>query len=126
MPDGGIITITAENIFTEAMENYFLPLAKRDYLRISISDTGIGIPEELKMKIFDPFFTTKEEGTGLGLATSYFLIKKNGGYITVDSKPGVGTTFCLYLPAWRQKNEHIEKKEEDFAIKTIALENPVR
>jgi len=114
MPDGGIITITAENIFTEAMENYFLPLAKRDYLRISISDTGIGIPEELKMKIFDPFFTTKEEGTGLGLATSYFLIKKNGGYITVDSKPGVGTIFYLYLPAWRQKNEHIEKKEEDF------------
>lgn len=101
MPEGGRITVSAENIFKEATENSsFPPLVKRNYLRISISDTGVGIPEELIMKIFDPFFTTKEEGTGLGLATSYFLIKKNGGCITVDSKPGVGTTFYLYLPAW--------------------------
>ncbi len=67
---------------------------------IEISDTGCGIPEELKEKIFDPFFTTKEKGTGLGLSVSYSIVKKHKGDIWVESKPGQGTTFKIILPLW--------------------------
>lgn len=100
MPEGGDLRISAKNISKEVIESgFFPPLAERNYLRVSITDTGCGIPEEIAAKIFDPFFTTKREGTGIGLAASYFIIKKNGGHIAVDSKAGYGTTFHLYLPA---------------------------
>ncbi len=67
---------------------------------IEISDTGPGIPEEVRKKIFDPFFTTKEKGTGLGLSVSYSIVKKHKGDILVDSRPGQGTTFKIVLPLW--------------------------
>ncbi|HTY37976.1 MAG TPA: ATP-binding protein, partial [Bacteroidota bacterium] len=71
------------------------------WIEISISDTGIGIPEEIRQKIFDPFFTTKErgKGTGLGLSVVYNIIKSHNGSITVESEVGKGTTFRVLLPA---------------------------
>lgn len=71
---------------------------------ISISDTGKGIPPELMTRIFDPFFTTKPvgSGTGLGLSVSYGIVEKHGGHIDVQSPPGQGTTFTIWLPIWRQ------------------------
>ncbi|HHU75427.1 MAG TPA: PAS domain S-box protein [Firmicutes bacterium] len=100
MPEGGDLWISAKNITHEEIDRGFFPSSgERNYLCLTVSDTGCGIPKEVMAKIFDPFFTTKKEGTGLGLATSYFIIKKNGGHIAVDSKAGHGTTFHLYLPA---------------------------
>ena len=69
------------------------------YLRITVRDQGIGIPEENLKKIFDPYFTTKSKGSGLGLATTYSIIKNHDGIIEVVSEPGAGTTFYIFLPA---------------------------
>ncbi len=103
MPLGGTITVRAENAFISDIAG--LPLAKGNYVKISIQDEGDGIPEEIHMNIFDPYFTTKATGTGLGLTTSYSIIKQHDGHITVDSKAGVGTTFNIYLPACSKDTE---------------------
>jgi len=97
MPQGGIIRLNAENIVLD--KGHPLPLNVGKYIKISLYDEGIGIPQEYLLKIFDPYFTTKQEGSGLGLATAYSIIKKHDGYITVESKLGAGTTFSVYLPA---------------------------
>jgi len=97
MPNGGTINICAENIHV-GMENN-LPLKEGPYIKISIKDQGIGIPETIINRIFDPFFTTKQKGSGLGLAASYSIIKNHNGYITAESNVGVDTTFYIYLPA---------------------------
>ncbi len=96
MPEGGIIKINAGNITVE--KNNSLPLKEGKYIQISVKDQGIGIAPEQLDKIFDPYFTTKKTGSGLGLATSYSIIKNHGGYIHVESTLGVGTTFNIYLP----------------------------
>lgn len=101
MPEGGIIRVKAENITADT--EYPLPIKNGKYLKISIKDHGIGIPEEHLAKIFDPYFTTKQEGSGLGLASAYSIIKKHDGHITAESKLGEGTTFCIYLPASEKK-----------------------
>jgi CheY-like chemotaxis protein len=100
MPGGGVIWIQAENlrVSTEGVEPG-VPLHEGRYVKIAIIDQGIGIPKEHLPKIFDPYFTTKQGGSGLGLATTYAVIKKHGGYITTGSELGVGTTFRIYLPA---------------------------
>ena len=82
------------------------------FVRISIKDTGEGIPEKNLFKIFDPYFSTKDTGTGLGLATTYSIISKHNGYITVDSNVGVGSTFTIYLPASTKTLSHCDHKEE--------------
>jgi len=97
MPESGIVTVKATNVCIEQESN--LPLEAGDYINLLIKDQGIGIPQEHLNKIFDPYFTTKQKGSGLGLAISYFIIEKHNGYIAVESEEGVGTTFCLYLPA---------------------------
>ncbi len=103
MPEGGTIGVTAENVITRAgSEASILPLPAGNYIKISIEDQGIGIPQKHLQKIFDPFFTTKQKGSGLGLATSYTIMHNHGGHISVTSKTGVGTTFHLYLPASTQ------------------------
>jgi PAS domain S-box-containing protein len=98
MPVGGSITITASNV---TMGDVSLPrgLAQGDYVVISVQDTGIGIPDQYLSKIFDPYFTTKEKGSGLGLATSYSIVRNHGGMIDIRTKSGVGTTLLIYLPA---------------------------
>ncbi|MBI1822207.1 MAG: PAS domain S-box protein [Nitrospirae bacterium] len=96
-PGGGKIDISAENIILESNQIGALPAGK--YVKVAIKDHGTGIPEENLKHIFDPFFTTKAKGTGLGLASSYSIIKKHGGDITVSSKMNGGTTFSFYLPA---------------------------
>jgi CheY-like chemotaxis protein len=75
-----------------------------DYIKISVMDQGIGIPEDNLKKIFDPYFTTKDTGIGLGLATCYSIMKHHDGHITVESTPGAGATFSLYLPASSEQN----------------------
>lgn len=97
MPNGGIIEVKAENIYINAESE--LPLKEGEYIRISIKDHGIGIPEKYLSKIFDPYWTTKKAGSGLGLTTSYSIIRNHDGHIDVESEVGVGTTFHIYLPA---------------------------
>lgn len=96
MPQGGTIRIRAENLHVESEE---VPVCAGDYVRLLLSDQGAGISAADIGKIFDPFFTTKPEGTGLGLATAYWILKRHHGNITVDSRPGRGATFAVYLPA---------------------------
>jgi PAS domain S-box-containing protein len=108
MPDGGNITIIAENVFIDKNIN---PIIKEGpYVKISFSDTGIGIPPEIMKKIFDPFFTTKQQGNGLGLSIVYSIIQKHDGYIDVKSEVGKGTTFTIFLPA-SYENDTIELLE---------------
>ncbi len=97
MLKGGTISVQAENCLIEG--DSVIPLTPGKYVRIHIQDQGIGIPPENVQKIFDPYFTTKKTGSGLGLTTAYSIIKKHDGLITVGSQVGVGTTFCIYLPA---------------------------
>ncbi|HTP77826.1 MAG TPA: ATP-binding protein [Rhizomicrobium sp.] len=104
MPKGGTVTIrTANEVVTtpSALGTAIMPAG--EYVRIDVADTGVGIPKEHLGKIFDPFFTTKPvgQGTGLGLATVYGIVKQSGGFITVDSEIGKGTTFRIFLPRHR-------------------------
>jgi PAS domain S-box-containing protein len=94
MSNGGEITIGAEN------DSY--KIKGKRCVKISVSDSGIGIPEPYSQKIFDPYFTTKQEGSGLGLATCFSIITKHDGIITFESTMGKGTTFYVYLPALEQ------------------------
>ncbi|HET7482181.1 MAG TPA: response regulator, partial [Actinomycetota bacterium] len=102
MPDGGVLEIsTRNNAIDEVAASHRAELEAGDYVRLSVSDTGLGMPAEVASHIFEPFFTTKPvgEGTGLGLATVYGVVKKAGGYIYVYSEEGCGSTFNIYLPA---------------------------
>jgi two-component system cell cycle sensor histidine kinase/response regulator CckA len=101
MPSGGTVTIKTVNQHVanqSALGTAIMPAG--DYVRIEVADTGTGMSKEIQSKIFDPFFTTKPvgQGTGLGLATVYGIVKQTGGFITVDSEPGRGTAFNIYLP----------------------------
>ena len=115
MPDGGVITITTGFAKTD---DEFLRLQStgkgEKYALISVTDTGTGMDEKTKERIFEPFFTTKEvdKGTGLGLAVVYGIIKQHEGFIDVESTPGSGTVFRIYLPIQEAKTE--EKKPEEL------------
>lgn len=117
MPEGGEFTIKVD---TCSIDEDFIKThgfgSKGDYALIVISDTGIGIEKDKIDKIFDPFFTTKEhgKGTGFGLASVYGIVKQHNGYITVDSTPGEGTTFYIYLPLLNMELK--EDKQEETSI----------
>jgi two-component system cell cycle sensor histidine kinase/response regulator CckA len=98
MPLGGSIEIAARNVHAYD-KGVPQALKQGDYVEISIKDSGIGIPEHFLPRIFDPYFTTKEKGSGLGLATSYSIIKNHDGLIDVQSEAGKGSAFTIYLPA---------------------------
>ncbi|MFA5857743.1 MAG: ATP-binding protein [Elusimicrobiota bacterium] len=106
MPDGGTINVTLENIFfaNETRLSEGILISPGNYVEVSIQDSGIGIAPEHLNKIFDAYFTTKQKGSGLGLAVTYSIIKKHNGYLTVESTPGKGTTFHIYLPAVKGDN----------------------
>jgi len=98
MPEGGRVEIAVRNVHIPVPDGP-KDLEKGRYVEIAFRDTGVGIPEKYLGKIFDPYFTTKEKGSGLGLATSYSIIKNHSGMIDVKSEMGKGTTFIVYLPA---------------------------
>ena len=102
MADGGKLTIETVNIRIDDRfaRRFAFPVLPGPYVRLSMIDTGAGMDMAIQQKIFDPFFTTKEKGkgTGLGLSTVYGVVKQSGGYIFVDSAPGKGATFTIYLP----------------------------
>jgi PAS domain S-box-containing protein len=100
MPNGGGVSIRGENVF-ELMgrSQHALRVEAGPYVRVSITDQGIGIPKEHLPRIFDPYFSTKHHGSGLGLATTYSIVKNHGGLISVESQPGRGTTMDVRLPA---------------------------
>lgn len=108
MAGGGVINVGAENKILESGNVFNLPAG--NYVKIYVKDHGIGIPEQYQQRIFDPFFTTKEKGSGLGLATSYSIIKQHKGHIAVRSIPGSETVFTIYLPVSKQGVQTAEEK----------------
>jgi PAS domain S-box-containing protein len=96
-PIGGSIHVRGETLRLNAEAT--VPLPEGDYVRLSVRDEGLGIPEQHLTRIFEPFFSTKENARGLGLATCFLIARNHEGFMTVDSAPGFGTTFYLYLPA---------------------------
>jgi two-component system cell cycle sensor histidine kinase/response regulator CckA len=110
MPEGGKLAVKTSNVSAQdvaRLQAKGMPAA--DYVRIEVSDTGTGMTAEIVDKIFEPFFSTKEvgKGTGLGLSTVYGIVKQTGGFIYVDSTPGQGTMFSIYLP------RHIVEKDAE-------------
>ena len=98
MPQGGVVRLAAENVVT-------IPGHAGRFVKVSVSDQGPGISEELMPRLFEPFFTTKESGHGLGLATSFSIASRHDGWLEVSSVPGNGATFRLVLPATSQTEE---------------------
>ena len=133
MPKGGSVDIYCSNI--ENTEKDIPGLAAGQYVKVVVHDTGTGISANIVEKIFDPYFSTKREGSGLGLAICHSIIKKHNGHILVESTPGKGTSFTLYLPASEQtvhkhkrkqipsntsKSARIMVMDDDTMLRTIA------
>lgn len=101
MADGGLLTIETGNV---TIDSAYMPenqdIVAGEYVQLTVSDTGCGMDQETQQHIFEPFYTTKEagKGTGLGLATIYGIVTQNRGFVTVQSRPGVGTTFRIFFP----------------------------
>ncbi|MGC2063348.1 MAG: ATP-binding protein [Thermodesulfovibrionales bacterium] len=115
MPDGGKLTIITARVSIGEGSTEGVSLKPGMYARMSVIDTGAGMDEEIRQKIFEPFFTTKErgKGTGLGLAIVYGIIEQHHGAIELDSEPGKGTVFHVWLPLYQQASEEADKTEQD-------------
>jgi len=125
LPDGGALFLETSKVVLDGEFCQTVELEPGAYAKISIKDTGIGMDEATRQRIFDPFFTTKEKsrGTGLGLASTYGIIKNHKGAITVRSKPGQGTTFNIFLPISEGDCDEpeIEQKDLDRGSETVLL-----
>lgn len=116
MPQGGSLSISSDvRTFDSEYENAYGHLKAGAYALISVADTGIGMDKKTLSRIFEPFFTTKEvgKGTGIGLAVVYGIVTQHKGFIDVESRPGKGTTFMVYLPLTESKVEEIEKRASE-------------
>lgn len=126
MPEGGTIEITGEN-FTSVSRDA-LPFAQDGkFVKISIQDSGIGMPANIVEKIFDPYFSTKHGGSGLGLAITQSIINKHNGHISVESTPGIGTTFTIFLQALEKTNipqqQSLERVEAASQAKILIMDD---
>ncbi len=129
MPSGGTITVELSN--QVLAEREVDGLAAGRYVKLSISDTGTGIPAPILHRIFDPYFTTKAQGSGLGLATVYSIVKKHQGHVDVESQPGVGTSFYIWLPAAQEHELSSNLKEAATGSRFVRVlfmddEEPIR
>ncbi len=120
MPNGGTLKIHAENVtIDEAYARVHMEAKQGQYVVVTVSDNGIGIPTEFREKIFEPFFTTKErgKGTGLGLSTASAIVRSHGGFINLYSELRKGSTFKVYLPALVSKTETQDNSSKIITIK---------
>jgi len=139
MPEGGIIAVETEQVeLDEAYVNTHPYVKPGLYVQISVSDTGVGMGDEVREKVFEPFFTTKEGGTGFGLSTVYGIVKQNEGSINIYSEEGIGTTFKIYFSVTKERadagptgvgkadlltgSETILVVEDDDALRDLAVE----
>jgi len=109
MDGGGTVTVSTENVTLGPAADPLQPRGR--FVCITVRDSGCGIPRENLQRMFDPYFTTKRGGSGLGLAVTYSIVRQHGGHIHVDSEPGVGTTFTVYLPATEQLQQPAQQPE---------------
>jgi signal transduction histidine kinase len=144
MPKGGRLTVETLDATLDDAAVADIPDARPgDYVLLSVSDTGIGMPPEVRARIFEPYFTTKEvgKGTGLGLSTAYGIVRQSDGHIAVASELGMGTTFRIYLPRSEapqpvaadaggermpEGSEHILLVEDDSSVRRLSKELLVR
>jgi polar amino acid transport system substrate-binding protein len=116
MPHGGILTIETRYALMDSGFNNVHGFGEAgEYALVTITDSGTGMDDVTRKRLFEPFFTTKElgKGTGLGLSIVYGIVKQHNGFIDVDSEPGVGTTFSIYLPLTKAKiKEHADQVDE--------------
>lgn len=128
MPEGGVLTISTQNISLIDMEARYLNLAANDYIKLSIADTGGGIDKAICEKIFEPFFSTKgEAGNGLGLSQVFGFMERSGGAVNLNSQVGLGTQFNLYFPRYLpnitndKKIPHLRSKAQLSGYETILV-----
>ncbi|MFZ0610934.1 MAG: response regulator [Desulfobacterales bacterium] len=125
MPSGGDLYLETDNVRLDRafVETKPFAVTPGRYVKISVADTGIGMDRKIQQRIFEPFFTTKEvgQGTGLGLASAYGIVKNHGGIITCYSEVGNGSTFNIYLPAYDKKDAPAAEVEEEILLGTETI-----
>ncbi|MBO0905643.1 response regulator [Jiella sp. MQZ13P-4] len=125
MPNGGKITIVTRNVGAEEARGFgYAELTEGDYVLVEVADTGTGMPADVAERVFEPFFTTKEigKGTGLGLSMVYGIIKQSNGFIFVDSRPGEGTAFRIFLPRFIPAEATATSPESAAAIASAKMD----
>jgi nitrogen-specific signal transduction histidine kinase/CheY-like chemotaxis protein len=115
MPEIGQLTVTSENIDRDQLKNMQVNSNAMQFAKLTVTDTGVGMDKETLKRIFDPYFTTKpvRRATGMGLASTYGIIKNHGGHIGVESEKGRGTSFYIFLPRSDQTQCKLQKKDEN-------------